>query len=245
MIRKILKVVRNIILVSVLVLFILIIYVEPNRNPKTVKKSSVKPVVVKTYFKPTEDDPHGYYRIEYDYGVFIISRDFAHSSGVGSYGFLDVRTAWPEFGGRDYYGKSASIDEVRLIFEIGNDNTPFENLYYSLQRNREKNAIDTRQYDRRFNGLVGYKLRDRSYFSLYEVTDKNTPNFMGTPTVIRCTEDNFLGHDLHSRQGSCRYNLIIDSSLRAQIRFNKPHLKNFIVLHKKVMQLINDIRTEK
>ena len=93
--------------------------------------------------------------------------------------------------------------------------------------------------------IFGYRLKGRKYFSPYQVTDINVTNVMSTPIVISCTPDNFSGQDMLSKQGSCRDNLIMDPALSIQIRFNKTHLKNFIALHEKVMQLINTIMTVK
>lgn len=109
----------------------------------------------------------------------------------------------------------------------------------------EKRKVEEAKQDNRFNGLMGYKRKDQHYFRYYQVTHPSINNVMDTPIVLFCTADNVTGQDMISNQGSCRYNLIIDPALSIQIRFNKPHLKNFIALHEKVMQLINTIRTVK
>jgi hypothetical protein len=159
--------------------------------------------------------------------------------------FVNLNTAWPDFGDKYYSSISAQVDKVRFLFEVGTINAPFKNLYHVMMKNKEKGLIEESIQDNRFNDLIGYKLKNKKHFSVYQVTASDISNVMDTPIVIRCTEDNVTGQDMISKQGHCRYNLIMDPALRIQIRFNKPHLKNFIALYEKAMQLINSIRTVK
>ena len=209
------------------------------------EKPPVKPVAVLTQIEPTEKYPFASItRIEYEYGVLRVSEDWSSYSNVTNKRmFLEINTAWPDFGGR-HYGKTAPINSVRLMFEI-NTHIPFKNIYLVMMRDKEEGRMEINKQDTRFNGLIGYKTKVENHFSYYQVVDANVTNVMATPIVIACTEDNHTGHDLISKQGRCFYNVIMDPALRIQIRFNKPHLKNFIALHEKVMQLIKSIRTVK
>jgi len=214
--------------------------------PKTSVKVPTKPIAVETYIKPSKNFPKGHYRIEYQFGVLRISKEWHGYSKVSNHRvFVNLNTAWPDFGGKKYYSKSEHVDKIRLLFEAGEATTPFKNLYHVMMKDKEDGLIEASVDDRRFNGLIGYKLKREIHFSLYQVTDETINNVMSTPLVIWCTGDHTTGQDMISNQGSCRYNLIMDPALSIQIRFNKPHLKNFIALHRKVMHLINTIRTVK
>ena len=202
-------------------------------------------MAIQTYIKPSAKYPKGHNRIEYEYGVLLVSKDWRGYSKVSNHRvFVDLNTAWPDFGHKKSSFKSAPVDKVRLLIEIEKQNT-FKNLYHVMMKNKEKGLIEESVQDNRFNGLIGYKHKKNIHFSVYQVIDTTVTNVMTTPIVISCTGDHTTGQDMISNQGSCRYNLIMDPALSIQIRFNKPHLKNFIALHEKVMQLINSIRTVK
>ncbi len=231
-----------------LVVFLLVISLcgcKP-ATEKAATKAPEKPIAIKTYIQPTDQYPKGHNRIEYQYGVLRISQSWNSFSRVtNKHMFVNLDTAWPDFGDKYYSSISAQVDKVRFLFEVGTINAPFKNLYRVMMNNKEKGLIDESSQDNRFSNLIGYKLKSKKHFSLYQVTAPDITNVMVTPIVISCTEDNVTGQDMLSKQGHCSYNLIMDPALRIQIRFNKPHLKNFIALHEKAMQLINTIRTVK
>jgi len=214
--------------------------------PKTTVKLPTKPIAVKTYIEPTEKYHKGHNQIDYEYGVLSVSEDWSSYSKVSNHRiFMELNTAWPDFGDKKYYGQSMPLDRVRFLFEAGTREAPFKNLYHVMMKDKGDGLIEESVDDSRFNGLIGYKLKRETHFSVYQVTDKTINNVMSTPLVIWCTGDHTTGQDMISNQGSCRYNLIMDPVLSIQIRFNKPHLKNFIALHEKAMHLINTIRTVK
>jgi len=221
---------------------------SPVKSPlKKTVKLPIKPVAIQTYIKPSAKYPKGHNQIDYEYGVLTVSKEwsgYAHTTDTKM--FVNLNTAWPDFGDKKYYSKSEHVDKIRFLFEAGEATTPFKNLYHvMMMMNKEKGLIEESVQDNRFNGLIGYKEKKNIHFSLYQVTNATVSNVMATPIVISCTGDHTTGQDMISNQGWCRYNLIMDPALSIQIRFNKPHLKNFIALHKKVMQLINTIRTVK
>lgn len=211
-------------------------------------KPKLPPVATIKNIQPTKLYPHGSIKIiEYSQGVFSIPERALRTDRMRNDRlFIDIETAWPEFGDIAYYASQPRINRIRLLFEIDRySGVPFRNLYFGLKKAQQKQLILDEVYDHSIKGLIGYQFIGKDYFSYYQILDNNIRSPQDTPIVISCTYDNATGHDLITKQGRCRYNLILDSELRVQIRFNKPLLKNAVVLHQNIMQLIHSIWKKK
>lgn len=208
--------------------------VSPYRGKVNNKKAL--PVATMGYLNPTEEYPNGsLIKYTYAHGSITINKGFVGARNLTpNHLYAEIKTNWPEFGLHEKYKNSKPKNRIRIIFAIG-QTAPFLDVYNSSLSSIEKNnAVDTR-----FSGFIGYR-SGLSWLFFSQDDALRTPQ--GTPVVISCTDDDAYGLGPDLKQGQCRYNLIFDESLRAQLRFNKPLMKNFEKVHVDLMEFIDTIR---
>jgi len=155
--------------------------------------------------------------------------------------FLEVKTSWPEFGESNVYVQSSYVNRIRILFEIdaeGRSGVRFKDAFSGF-KNRRPKLIDLNSP---YKGLLAYK-REGVSGEVYLSSSLGLLTPQGTPSVISCSEDNSYGLGPELMKGECRYTLIFDDDLRAQVRFNKPLLENFTEFHLSLLNFINSIRT--
>lgn len=228
-------------------LFITLFLVACDQEESTTQKDE-DPMVNRIQTEPNEKHQSGSkIKIEYNAGILTIPKSFSSYSSVTSNRFfLEINTAWPDFGDKSYYENSDRENRIRFLLEVDKDSpTPFRDLHPIFKSRLKKGLYHPKDKDLRFNGLVGFKQKDQKFYSIYKVSDQDITTPMNTPLVMWCTTDKMRGQDMISKKGHCRYNLIMDPDLRIQVRFNKPLLNHFPEFHIKVMTFIKSIWTIK
>ncbi len=94
-------------------------------------------------------------RIEYSGGVLIVDRRYNEYSSIKHDSmFLDVETAWPDFGDSVYFSRSDHIDRIRFLFEIRRK-IPLKDLYSVFLDKQHRGELEENPSDYRFPGLLG------------------------------------------------------------------------------------------
>lgn len=206
------------------------------------------PVAVHTKIMPTELYPRGSInKVEYKYGVFLIPERFnPHISIKNGRLFFDIYKRWPEFEDSKYpKHQQRIINKVRIIFDVRRDRDYNVDMRQnSLELELKSGRYVANEVDLSLAGLAGYKRKKKTYFGvdLYKVLDESITSPTGDQIYTSCS-NSVSSSDI--RGGTCSYGFIIDRKLRVKIRFNRPLLKHFPLLHTKVEQLIDSILTKK
>ncbi len=151
--------------------------------------------------------------------------------------FVDYYAYWPDFEileGKEY----DTIDRINIMFEIELSDLAFRDLYISKESYQD---IKPTGFD--FSGLEGY----RSYIGInswyYLSVNPRIMTPQGTPLTISCSNIGYK-NNISLAGGKCRFNLIFDEHLRAQIRFNMYLLRDWQEFYNKVITLISQFRQQ-
>jgi len=199
------------------------------------------PVATVEHLKPTKKHPDGSIeKYHYRYGALIIDKEFAaHGRLDSGYLFAEINTYWPEFGKSDKYFLSDEDKRLRIMFEINKlGAAEFRDIYSQVSDDLNPYGVE----DNRFPGFFGYKRRNGW---LYVAKDSELLTPQGTPVAILCSDDDDFSYTSGRKVGGCRYTLVFDEDLKAQVRFNKPLMNDFVQVHKDLLKFVNSVRENK
>ncbi|MFV8782663.1 hypothetical protein ACNKU7_09610 [Microbulbifer sp. SA54] len=211
----------------------------PPRGEMNNNKGS--PVATMEYLKPTKEHHNGsILKYTYQYGTLTIDRNYHGDRDLKTHRlFAEIYTFWPEFGKRDHYLKSDEDMRLRIMFEIDKSGIAVpRDLYGQYSDNLNPFRVE----DNRYPGFFGYK-RNNGWVYIAKNGELVMPQ--GTPVVISCSDDESFAYFSKSNVGHCSYHFIFDKDLRAIVRFDKPLMKDFVQVHKDLMEFMSSVRESK
>ena len=243
MFKKILRITFLVFLVLILLIVLLVAFVVNFHEPEA-RKDELNygpPVATAEYLKPTKEHYNGsIIKYTYRYGTLTIDRDYPGHRDLKAHRlFAEIYTYWPEFGKRDQYLKSDEGKRLRIMFEIDKRGIAApRDLYGQYSDNLNHYRVEGQQYP----GFLGHKSKN-GWVYLAKNGDLVMPQ--GTPVAIFCSDDESFAYFSTRNIGHCSYHFIFDRDLRAIVRFDKPLMKDFVQVHKDLMEFINSVRESK
>ncbi len=182
----------------------------------------------------------------YKYGRLLIPK-----SNLGLYRvypdksvFVDYYAYWPDFAILERNKTYSPIDMINIMFEIELLDQSFKDMYTLKESYQERGKmLDIKPTGFDFSGLEGYRRYIGINFWYYVAVNPRVMTPQGTPLAISCS---IIGYknNISLAAGKCRFNLIFDEHLRAQIRFNMYLLRDWQEFYNKIITLISQFRQQ-